>query len=902
MKPKIRFIFNGSPKTGYGVHASNLKRELENMCELTHNAPITIVLNTVNHPDFYKPYKGYKIAYNVWESTLYPQEFFNKLLEFDELWVPSHWQKDCAVAQGYPAEKIFVVPEGVDPEKFYVIDEGDRISRNKNFQFLVVGKWEHRKATKEIIETYLKTFKHDDEVELLLMVDNPFSKETTEEKLSAITAEYHKYTEPAKIKIVPFQSEQQYIALLRGADAFISCSRAEGWNLPLIEAMACGVPAVCSKYGAQLEFHKYDDWQVNIKGHDIPKEVIGCEPVGTWAEPDFDHLSRIMKDLFGGSNYAFGFSKFSAIKNSYRITENFTWKIASVIATNRLRDIYKNIPEEEAEPFKAVYSYIEGAKVEIITGEGAYKVEFIDNDSNDLIFQTTITAGQWAKTSVRYFKDVKIVVSKNNEIVDTHEFNAEGKKALIRLDSKSFGDTIAWFPYCVEFKKKHKCDLFVSTFHNYLFQKEYPEIKFIKASENKNVYAEYRIGVYEDKDSKQKNLVDWRTIPLQKIASDILGLEYEEIKPRIDTTGAYKKKNQVQKYICISEHSTAVCKYWHHPNAWQTLVNLLNAKGYTVVCISKERTALKNVVIATENPIQITMGILANCEMYIGLASGLAWLSWALGKKTVVISGFSEPFVEMQDCIRIEGQGDCTGCLNDIFIPHRSWDEGCFHDRNFQCTRLITPEMVMEKIVENTESFNITQLDFTTAPILRYSKRQSSFKKFLTEVSKQENHMITEIGCTRRNSEDPDLAGDGNSTSIFAWFLQKHDGFLYCVDISEDNIETAKQNLIEQGLLSEKIIFYVKDGIDFARMNSNATAVYIDGFDYAEGKERESAGWHLEVAKIYHSYKSCELIMIDDVFDSITFKGKGELAIPWLLETKEWEMIYCEYQAILKRK
>ena len=43
---------------------------------------------------------------------------FKKLEEFDQLWVPSKWQKECTVKQGYDESKIRVVPEGVDIQTF----------------------------------------------------------------------------------------------------------------------------------------------------------------------------------------------------------------------------------------------------------------------------------------------------------------------------------------------------------------------------------------------------------------------------------------------------------------------------------------------------------------------------------------------------------------------------------------------------------------------------------------------------------------------------------------------------------------------------------------------------------------------------------------------------------------
>ena len=87
-----------------------------------------IILNETNHHLYFEKYVGPKIGFNVWESTRQPDNFFDKLKEFDELWVPSQWQKDCTIEQGYDADKIKVVPEGVDvhtffPEKVELLDE-----------------------------------------------------------------------------------------------------------------------------------------------------------------------------------------------------------------------------------------------------------------------------------------------------------------------------------------------------------------------------------------------------------------------------------------------------------------------------------------------------------------------------------------------------------------------------------------------------------------------------------------------------------------------------------------------------------------------------------------------------------------------------------------------------------
>ena len=66
---------------------------------------VHIVLMENNNHYYYDNYEGYKIAYCVWESTRFTDSFFKRLLTFDEMWVPSQWQYDCIVEQGYPKER-----------------------------------------------------------------------------------------------------------------------------------------------------------------------------------------------------------------------------------------------------------------------------------------------------------------------------------------------------------------------------------------------------------------------------------------------------------------------------------------------------------------------------------------------------------------------------------------------------------------------------------------------------------------------------------------------------------------------------------------------------------------------------------------------------------------------------
>jgi glycosyltransferase involved in cell wall biosynthesis len=51
---------------------------------------------------------------------------------------------------------------------------------------------------------------------------------------------------PDAVHFAGFISDVECVALLQHASAFLAPSRGEGFDLPALEAMACGIPVVCS--------------------------------------------------------------------------------------------------------------------------------------------------------------------------------------------------------------------------------------------------------------------------------------------------------------------------------------------------------------------------------------------------------------------------------------------------------------------------------------------------------------------------------------------------------------------------------------------------------------------------------------------------------------------------------
>lgn len=332
------------------------------------------------------------------------------------------------------------------------------------------------------------------------------------------------------------------------------------------------------------------------------------------------------------------------------------------------------------------------------SGDKDYNIKFFD-ENGFCHYQNTIKPNHWVRLNRRYYTKWRTVVTRDNEIIYDNTLDLTGRRVYIAFDSKSLGDSIAWIPYVLEFQKKHNCKVIVSTFLNDMFQEEYPEIEFVTpGTEVPNLYAMYSIGWFYDQ-YREPELPN--TIPLQKTITNILGLDYTEILPKIHhKTHPRPYKN---KYVTIATNSTAGCKFWTR-EAWQVLINYLHNLGYKVINVSKEDNPFENANKIKNTSMAHTINVINHSEFFIGLSSGLSWLAWGLGKNVVMISNFTEPDHEFTtNCTRIINKSVCNGCWNK---PEFKFDKGDYlwcpvfkgTERQFECHTSITAEMVINQI------------------------------------------------------------------------------------------------------------------------------------------------------------------------------------------------------------
>lgn len=335
----------------------------------------------------------------------------------------------------------------------------------------------------------------------------------------------------------------------------------------------------------------------------------------------------------------------------------------------------------------------------------SYNVKMINNQTNDVLFESNIKNNYFSKAFCEYYIDWKIVISHNNKIIKTIQQDLKDKHVYIAIESKSLGDNLAWFPYVEEFRKKHQCRVSCSTFFNDLFKENYPDVNFIEPGTIvPNIYAQYNIGWFYtgEKINHFKHPFDPRKQPMQKTASDILGLEYKEIKPKLKLPTVEKVNT-----VTLGIHSTAQAKYWNNPKGWQEVVDYINSINYIPLLLSREPDGYmfnynpKNIMQPSEYSLTTLIRELCKSKVFIGVGSGLSWLAWACNIPVILISGFSDSYTEMSNCYRISANSECSGCFNKFKLNAGDWNWCPVHkgtERQFECSKQISSNFVINNL------------------------------------------------------------------------------------------------------------------------------------------------------------------------------------------------------------
>lgn len=309
--------------TGYGIAGFNFCKKLIELGEDVHLHPIGPIDEGMINEHFYESinkgifeHKPEATLLKIWHQNqlntrigngkyfampIFELDTFTDLEKAhlnipDGLVVCSKWAQN--IIKDQTNRSAIVVPLGIDPVIFNALDKLDQYDNEKpDYNFFTIGKLEYRKGHDFIVECFNKAFNKDDNVKLNLMIHNPF---LSEDIVSNWFSAFKNTKLGQKINFYnPVRTHNEIAEFIKFNDCGLFLSRAEGWNLELLESMACGVPVIATNFSAHTEYcNNKNSFLVEIDKTELAYDKMGGKwfnGQGSWAQLNYEQEEQTIE-------------------------------------------------------------------------------------------------------------------------------------------------------------------------------------------------------------------------------------------------------------------------------------------------------------------------------------------------------------------------------------------------------------------------------------------------------------------------------------------------------------------------------------------------------------------------------------------------------------------------------
>jgi hypothetical protein len=234
-----------------------------------------------------------------WEFGAVPRDWVTQIAaNVDELWVPSDYVRDMYLSGGVAGDRVVTIPNGVDPELFS--PHGPRLElpcTANATRFLFVGGLIWRKGEDVLLAAWREAFAGREDVVLVVKDVGAAGVYRNSDRTAFL--EYAAGGAPPPVVLLADDLDPaQLAALYRACDVLVHPYRGEGFAMPVLEAMACGLPVITTAGGPTDEFcPPAAGWRIPSRRVEFPSDRVEQLPtVGRpWVlEPDRAALVELL--------------------------------------------------------------------------------------------------------------------------------------------------------------------------------------------------------------------------------------------------------------------------------------------------------------------------------------------------------------------------------------------------------------------------------------------------------------------------------------------------------------------------------------------------------------------------------------------------------------------------------
>ena len=280
-------------------------------------------------------------GYIIFEGDSIPLSWIEYMADkrVDWLFVPSNHVKQALINAieayktqykadySYILDKVYQIPHGVDdtiykPNKEVLKDDGRlHFICSKGWR----GGWNDRSGIAYLLKAFIEEFHESDFVSLYVHINPAYPCNLVEElqKLGL------RQEDVPEVKLeMRYLTYKELNEFYNQGDVYVSTSMAEAFNIPLIEAMACGKPCISTFYGGMSDFvTEQNGWLI---GGELIPVTWDLQYEGTqWLKPDIQQLQKVMRNIYEKWKQGDTSELSAKSANALATSKEYTWELSA---------------------------------------------------------------------------------------------------------------------------------------------------------------------------------------------------------------------------------------------------------------------------------------------------------------------------------------------------------------------------------------------------------------------------------------------------------------------------------------------------------------------------------------------------------------------------------------------
>jgi len=276
----------------------------------------------------------YNIGYWYWEMSEFPAAFDFAFEQVDEVWVSSEY--NYAAISSRTTKPVTLIPPNIALKSTSLMSRDELGFNDDDFIFFHMSdvlSMHQRKNPLGVVKAFNQAFADfpEQKVKLIIKISNLDKQPQLEKEILSIID-----SEPRIELISGYMDRDTLNNYLMNIDSYVSLHRAEGFGLPIAEAMSLGKVVIATMWSGNVDFmNEHNSLPVSYELVKLKEQIGPYEKDQLWAEPNLSDASDKMFCLANDVDLQTKLGE----KAKETILLNYSPNITGIAISNRIKQI-----------------------------------------------------------------------------------------------------------------------------------------------------------------------------------------------------------------------------------------------------------------------------------------------------------------------------------------------------------------------------------------------------------------------------------------------------------------------------------------------------------------------------------------------------------------------------------